>query len=380
MSSSLTKSSNSAPRFRQHVGFDNLPAGDSTKNNTSSFTLHVKHQGYQPSRRSRTFMVGVDEHAYSDYALVWLLNNMVDDGDQVVCVRVIENPIRPGEKSYQEEAKKLLQTIQSKNEQNRAISIILEWAVGKLHSTFQKLLHLHQPSMLVVGTKGRSLGGIQGLMNTRNSFSKYCLQYSPVPVVVVRPDDKRLKKKEKRTHDPNRQSYAAMLAYNDGKHEANSDASSLYEMEKNISPDEEAHRVAAAIGLPAAFDPTIKPYEPNKPRNRRTSLPSAPSPTAAGTSSVSLSRSTQANESGDEDTAEEEDEYEIEAVSGDQLLAADGRKKLALEREQKKRLHAMEVGEAAALLKSGQSGKSRDSDDEDEEDDTLGRTSDKTKQ
>ena len=85
-------------------------------------------------------MVGVDEHAYSDYALVWLLNNMVDDGDQVVCVRVIENPIRPGEKSYQEDAKKLLQTIQSKNEQNRAISIILEWAVGKLHSTFQKLV------------------------------------------------------------------------------------------------------------------------------------------------------------------------------------------------------------------------------------------------
>lgn len=233
--------------------------------------------------------------------------------------------------------------------------------------------------MLVVGTKGRSLGGIQGLMNTRNSFSKYCLQYSPVPVVVVRPDDKRLKKKEKRIHDPSRQSYAAMLAYNDGKHEADSDASSLYEMEKNISPDEEAHRVAAAIGLPAAFDPTIKPYEPNKPRYRRTSPPSAPSPTAAGPSSVSPSRTTQANESGDEDTGEEEDEYEIEAVSGDQLLAADGRTKLALEREQKKRLHAMEVGEAAALLKSGQSGKSKDSDDEDEEDDTQGRTSDKTR-
>ena len=87
-------------------------------------------------------MVGVDEHAYSDYALVWLLNHMVDDGDQVVCVRVVENPIRPGEKSYQDEAKKLLQTIQSKNEQNRAISIILEWAVGKLHSTFQKLVRL----------------------------------------------------------------------------------------------------------------------------------------------------------------------------------------------------------------------------------------------
>lgn len=173
MSSSLTTSSNSAPRFRQHVGFDNLPAGDSTKNNTSSFTLHVKHQGYQPSRRSRTFMVGVDEHAYSDYALVWLLNNMVDDGDQVVCVRVIENPIRPGEKSYQEEAKKLLQTIQSKNEQNRAISIILEWAVGKLHSTFQKLVRLladhWPPSVLLLLTGERKCSFIS--TNPRCSLS-----------------------------------------------------------------------------------------------------------------------------------------------------------------------------------------------------------------
>ncbi|KAK0623487.1 hypothetical protein B0T14DRAFT_179685 [Immersiella caudata] len=136
----LTGNSPSARRFRPHVGFDNLPAGEATKNNTSSFTLHVRHQGYQPSRRSRTFMVGVDEHAYSDYALVWLLNNMVDDGDEVICVRVLENPPRGNEKAYQDEARRLMETIQAKNEQNKAISIILEYSVGKLHATFQQLV------------------------------------------------------------------------------------------------------------------------------------------------------------------------------------------------------------------------------------------------
>lgn len=85
-------------------------------------------------------MIGVDEHAYSDYALLWLLNNMVDDGDEVVCVRVLESPIRPGEKNYQEEARRLLQAIQAKNELNKAISIILEYSVGKLHDTFQQLV------------------------------------------------------------------------------------------------------------------------------------------------------------------------------------------------------------------------------------------------
>ncbi|KAM7202277.1 Abscisic acid G-protein coupled receptor domain containing protein [Naviculisporaceae sp. PSN 640] len=358
----LRESSPSPIRFRPHVGFDNLPVGEATKNNTSSFTLHVRHQGYQPSRRSRTFMVGVDEHAYSDYALVWLLNNMVDDGDEVVCVRVIESPIRPGEKNYQDDAKKLLYAIQAKNELNKAISIILEYSVGKLHATFQQLLHIYQPSMLIVGTKGRSLGGIQGLMNTRNSFSKYCLQYSPVPVVVVRPDDKRLRKKEKRTQDPGRQSYVAMLAHNDGKHEADSEASSVYELERGISADEEAHRVAAAIGLPAAFDPTIKPYEGRHPTVRRPSPSSLPSSPPTATGSTSSGAPTTAPDSGDDDSGDDDDEFEVEAVSGQHM--AKGRELTAQEREQKKRLHAMEVGEAAALLKS------KEAEEDDDDDDT----------
>ncbi|KAK0630559.1 hypothetical protein B0T17DRAFT_223619 [Bombardia bombarda] len=369
--STLTETTIPARRFRHHVGFDNLPVGEATKNNTSSFTLHVRHQGYQSSRRSRTFMVGVDEHAYSDYALVWLLNNMVDDGDEVICVRVLESPIRPGEKNYQEDAKRLMQAIQGKNEHNKAISIILEYSVGKLHATFQQLLHIYQPSMLIVGTKGRSLGGIQGLMNTRNSFSKYCLQYSPVPVVVVRPDDKRLKKKEKRTHDPSRQSYLQMLAHNDGRHEADSEASSVYELERGISADEEAHRVAAAIGLPAAFDPTIKPYEPRAvtPSQRRSSPSAVSSPSLAETSSVSPPPpERQTTESGDEESgAEDEDEYEVEPVSAQQLVPKT-RQLTALEREQKKRLHAMEVGEAAALLKSGFKPQEEMEDDDDDDD------------
>jgi len=131
----------SAPRrFKRHVGFDNLPVGEATKNNPSSITLNVRHQGYHPNRRSRTFMAGVDDHAYSDYALVWLLENLVDDGDEVVCVRVVDHSARSGDKHYQEDAKRLLKATQEKNTQNLAISIVLEYSVGKLHDTFQQLV------------------------------------------------------------------------------------------------------------------------------------------------------------------------------------------------------------------------------------------------
>ncbi len=229
--------------------------------------------------------------------------------------------------------------------------------------------------MLIVGTRGRSLGGIQGLVNTRNSFSKYCLQYSPVPVVVVRPDDKRKKKKDKRNNDSSRQTYANLLSQNPlGKHEADSENSSVYALENGISADEEAHRVARAIGLPAAFDPTIKPYTPQahgltatgyrnsspspltssvlpetvaEPSRRRTSSP--PPPTA--------NNETEGEESGDD--------YEFDVQSVAQLQKQEEERK-ELEREQRLRLHAMEVGEAAALLKSGAS---KDVDEEEEEDD-----------
>ncbi|EQL02186.1 universal stress protein [Ophiocordyceps sinensis CO18] len=350
----LTETSND--RFQHHVGFDNLPSGEATKNNTSSLVLNVRHKGFQFRRRSRTFMVGIDEHSYSDYAIQWLLDELVDDGDEIVCVRVIEKDIRCNDRQYRDDAEQLIQGILAKNGANRAISVILEYTVGKLHATFQRLIQLHQPAMLVVGTRGRSLGGIQSLVNSRKSFSKYCLQYSPVPVVVVRPTEKRIKKKVKRANDATRQTYLGMLAATHGRHEADSSASSTYELEIQNSPDEEAHQVAKVLGLPAKYDPTIKPLASSlRPRSRASSPPP----------SVDLLRAADASptsvgcESYDDD--DDDDDAEFEVTNGRQAL--DQQQKLA-------QLHKMEAGEAAAL-KQGV-----DEDDEDESDKSEGKPSD----
>lgn len=127
-------------RFQHHVGFDNVPNGEATKHNTTSLTLNVRHKGYQARRRSRIFMVGVDGNTYSDYAIQWLLDEVVDDGDEIVCVRVLEREVRMNDKHYQEDARNVMQGILAKNGANRAVSIVLEYAVGKLHATFQKLV------------------------------------------------------------------------------------------------------------------------------------------------------------------------------------------------------------------------------------------------
>jgi hypothetical protein len=115
---------------------------------------------------------------------------------------------------------------------------------------------------LIVGTKGRSLTGYQGLLSS-GSVSKYCLQYSPVPVIVVRPSSKRESKKRKRLQDPTRRSYRDILDKSEdaprgrGGHlldERNrmsimgSDLGVLGRLEGDNDPDAEARRVAEAIG------------------------------------------------------------------------------------------------------------------------------------
>jgi hypothetical protein len=138
-------------RFRKHVTFNNVQIGEPTKNNFPSYTLVVRHLGFYSKRRSRTFMVGIDDHQYSDEALQWLFDKFVEDGDEIICVRVVEKDVRQLENDrriadFQAEANAEVERIKAKCGNGKAISIVLEYAVGKLHSTFQRLVRLPHPS------------------------------------------------------------------------------------------------------------------------------------------------------------------------------------------------------------------------------------------
>lgn len=110
--------------------------------------------------------------------------------------------------------------------------------------------------MLVVGTRGRSLSGFQGLMP--GSVSKYCLQHSPVPVIVVRPSSKRDKKKKKRLRDPSRRGYRDILDKSedvaegghmlDKRNRYSTIGPDVFSELSTRDADEEARMVAEAIG------------------------------------------------------------------------------------------------------------------------------------
>lgn len=80
------------------------------------------------------------------------------------------------------------------------------------------------------------------------SVSKYCLQHSPVPVIVVRPTSKRDKAKHKRVTDPDRQGYRDILAKSESLIDVNSPRNSFF------ANDDEASAVTAAIN---AHKPSI---------------------------------------------------------------------------------------------------------------------------
>ncbi|OJI84067.1 hypothetical protein ASPTUDRAFT_190477 [Aspergillus tubingensis CBS 134.48] len=231
--------------------FDNPDAAD------FSLTLNYKHKGYQSTRRSRTFLCGTDQNDYSDFALEWLIDELVDDGDEIVCLRAVEKDssiasdaaVEAGK--YRKEAEKLFEQVIQKNTQNeKAISLVLELAVGKVQDIIQRMIRIYEPAILIVGTRGRNLGGMQGLLP--GSVSKYCLQQSPIPVIVVRPTTKREKKKKKRLADPTRRNYNNILEMSERRGSHIFDRSSSRDSSVSKLPDEEA-AVAAALGLPSTY-------------------------------------------------------------------------------------------------------------------------------
>lgn len=239
--------------------------------------------------------------------------------------------------------------------------------------------------MLIVGTRGRQLGGFQGLVASRHSFSKYCLQYSPIPVVVVRPDEKRQKKKDKRDTDPEKQSYREMLKSNGGIHEADLETLGDWEIESKLSAEEEAGKVARALGLPAKFDPTTKHFKPLRQRSTLSVTTSMGGEDEVGSVAVDSGvtpTASAANSDDEADASADEDEGDFEVESGAKLLQTEKKVLQAqLEAEQaeqkkKDRLHKMEMGEGAALLQHApteiESDDEADADDDDEDNEDGG--------
>ncbi|WWC73672.1 uncharacterized protein I206_107644 [Kwoniella pini CBS 10737] len=217
-----TNSSGQGPndgKYRRKVGFEAFEAGPAA---LFAFTCQAKSEGYKRSRNTRVFAVAVSPDESGEDALDWLMSELVEDGDEVVAIRVIEldegeRQAHEAQDELREDAQRLLQTVLQKNNEadDRRISVIVEFVAGKVTEILLKMIALYRPDSLVVGTKGtrskfqtwgRALGA-PGM----GSVSRFAVSHSPVPVIVVRPERKVKKTLAKRQNDPKRGQYAAIV-------------------------------------------------------------------------------------------------------------------------------------------------------------------------
>ncbi|THH14787.1 hypothetical protein EW146_g5590 [Bondarzewia mesenterica] len=176
-----------------------------------SFTLSVKNEGYTRNRNTRVFLCAASADDSGRQALDWAIESLVQDGDELIVFRGIDQEdLDKDHDLVREEARELMRRTQERCmdlDHNRKLSIVVEFIAGKVTQTIDRLIALYRPDSIVVGTRSR------GMMQTwgaafgapgMGSVSKYCLSHSPVPIIVVRPESKVRKTMEKRRADPKR--------------------------------------------------------------------------------------------------------------------------------------------------------------------------------
>ncbi|WOO82209.1 Universal stress protein A family protein [Vanrija pseudolonga] len=210
-------------KYRRKVGFEAFDTGADT---LFTFTCQTKSEGYKRSRNTRVFLVAVSPDESGEDALDWLMSELVEDGDEVVAMRVVEmgeeeRQTNPAHQELREDAQDLLARVLHKNdeEDGRKISVIVEVVVGHVPDMILKMIALYRPDSLIVGTKGQRSRlqnwgkrlGAPGM----GSISRFAVSHSPIPVVVVRPERKVKKTMKRREDKGKRGQYAALVGPDD---------------------------------------------------------------------------------------------------------------------------------------------------------------------
>lgn len=87
----------------------------------------------------------------------WLIDELVDDGDEIVCLRVVEKDsnisadpsVEQG--GYRRDAEQLMKQIQAKNVENKAINLILEFSVGKVNKVIEEMVSSEAEKAIIFG-------------------------------------------------------------------------------------------------------------------------------------------------------------------------------------------------------------------------------------
>jgi nucleotide-binding universal stress UspA family protein len=170
-------------------------------------TITLIHGDYETlskeSKKPKRYIVASDGSAESSYAIEWTIGTVLRDGDEMLIVSVMETDAKLDATDSKHEDKTTRQEHQRIRQSmavvlaRRALAVLQRTRLSvkvvcqALHARHSRhflleMIDFYEPTMCVVGSRG--LNSLKGVL--LGSFSNYCVQKSPVPVMVVR---KRLK-------------------------------------------------------------------------------------------------------------------------------------------------------------------------------------------
>lgn len=174
------------------------------KNRCTITLIHGDYDKFaKESKGPRRYIAASDGSEESSYAIEWTIGTVLRDGDEMLIVSVMETDTKLDATDSKHEDKKAHQEHQRIRQSmavilaRRAVAVLQRTRLAvrvscqALHARnsrhmFIDMIDFFEPTMCVVGSRG--LGSLKGVL--LGSFSHYCVQKSPVPVMVAR---KRLK-------------------------------------------------------------------------------------------------------------------------------------------------------------------------------------------
>jgi Universal stress protein family len=158
-------------------------------NGLTSYFVSYRHQDLRWTHNTRTFLFAYTQKEYSVTALKWLVHNLIQDGDELVCIKHHVTDGNPEDKKpaiYQKEAELLLDRILEIIGPEMKINVVVELGVGKVKTVVNKSLLLYQPSIVVVGANQKSFSNLSRV-RYKKSVPSYLIAKSQVPVIMVTP-------------------------------------------------------------------------------------------------------------------------------------------------------------------------------------------------
>lgn len=150
------------------------------------FSVSSKHVEHSTTYWSRSFLCSMSSVHNSKPALLWLVQNVMENGDELVCLKVVhDSSFEPVH--YQHEAEDLLSEVVKALDTSLKIKVVVEVALGSIKTVVRKTMLLYQPALVVVGTTAKTYSNVMRYM-TRKTLSNYLLNHSPVPVIVILPE------------------------------------------------------------------------------------------------------------------------------------------------------------------------------------------------